>query len=358
MSATAGPQRMLPYGTPAPSASSPSYPSTYPATSTPLSESPALSPYNDAGPQLMAAGPSGPGGISSPSTPGDLAAPGTPLGGANAESSTRPLNLNTYGEPSLLSEEPWSWQVVPPGLMYKSYLAGNREPRLGSQLVYERNLGWTWDATVGGRAGILRYGTDNDFWPQGWQLDVEGAAFPRLDLEHNEDLTSVDFRGGILSTTRQGPWETKFGFYHISSHLGDEFLIRNYPGFTRLNYVRESLVAGVAAYLSPSLRVYSEAGWAFQEDGGAKPWEFQFGADFSPPEPTGPQGAPFLAINGHLRQENDFGGNVTVQTGWQWRGRSGHLFRVGMQYFNGMSDQGQFYNTFEEQIGFGLWYDY
>ena len=31
---------------------------------------------------------------------------------------------------------------------------------------------------------------------------------------------------------------------------------------------------------------------------------------------------------------------------------------LGMQYFNGMSDQGQFYKTFEEQIGFGLWYDY
>ena len=355
MSATAGPQRMLPYGTPAPSASS--LLPTYPATSTPLSGSPALSPYSDAGPQLMAAAPSGPGGISSPSTPGDLAAPGTPLGGANAELSTRPLNLNAYGEPSLLSEEPWSWQVVPPGLMYKSYLAGNREPRLGSQLVHERNLGWTWDATVGGRAGILRYGTDNDFWPQGWQLDVEGAAFPRLDLEHNEDLTSVDFRGGLLSTTRQGPWETKFGFYHISSHIGDEYLLRN-PDFPRLNYVRESLVAGIAAYLNPSLRVYSEAGWAFQEDGGAKPWEFQFGADFSPPSRPAPRGAPFFAINGHLRQENDFGGNVTVQTGWQWRGRSGHLFRVGMQYFNGMSDQGQFYNTFEEQIGLGLWYDY
>ena len=173
---------------------------------------------------------------------------------------------------------------------------------------------------------LLRYGTDNDFWPQGWQLDVEGAAFPRLDLEHNEDLTSVDFRGGVPSTTRQGPWEIKFGYLPHQFPLGDEYLLNN-PGFTRLNYVRESLVAGVAVYLRPSLRLYSEAGWAFHTDGGAKPWEFQFGADFSPPEPTGLCGAPFFAINGHLRQENNFGGNLTVQTGWQWRGRTGHLFR-------------------------------
>ena len=68
--------------------------------------------------------------------------------------------------------------------------------------------------------------------------------------------------------------------------------------------------------------------------------------------------APFFAINGHLRQENDFGCNLDIQTGWQWRGRGGHLFRLGMQYFNGMSDQYQFFNQFEEQIGVGVWYDY
>ena len=49
---------------------------------------------------------------------------------------------------------------------------------------------------------------------------------------------------------------------------------------------------------------------------------------------------------------------MNVQTGWMWRGRSGHVCRVGMQYFNGLSDQCQFYRTFEEQIGVGLWYDF
>jgi hypothetical protein len=236
-------------------------------------------------------------------------------------------------------------------------LAGTREPRLGSQWIHDRNLGWRWDATLGGRVGLLRYGTDKDFWPQGWQLDVEGAAFPRLDLDHLRDLDTADFRAGALLTTRQGPWEFKFGYYHLSSHLGDEFMFR-FPEVPRDNYVRESLVSGLAFYLNPSLRLYSEVGYAFYVDGGAQPWEFQFGADFSPPEPTGVCGAPFFAINGHLREENDFGGNMVVQTGWQWRGRSGHLLRFGMQYFNGMSDQAQFIDRFEEQIGAGLWYDY
>ena len=121
-------------------------------------------------------------------------------------------------------------------------------------------------------------------------------------------------------TRRVGPWEMKFGYYHYCSHLGDLFVLTN-PGYPRIDYVRESLIFGLAAYLSPDLRLYSEAGWAFRVEGGAQPWEFQFGADWSSSEPTGPGGVPFLAVNGHLRQENNFGGNMTVRTGWQWRGR-------------------------------------
>jgi hypothetical protein len=159
-------------------------------------------------------------------------------------------------------------------------------------------------------------------------------------------------------TTRDGPWEAKLGYYHHCSHLSDLAILDNLVTTPRINYVRDSIVFGVAFHLSPSVRLYSEADYAFHVDGGAKQWSFQFGTDCSSLEPTGFAGAPFFAINGHLRQENNFSGNVDVQTGWQWRGRTGHLFRIGMQYFNGMSEQCQFYNQFEEQIGLGIWYDF
>lgn len=270
---------------------------------------------------------------------------------------SQPLDTSTFVERSLIGEEPWSWQLLPPGFMYKSYLAGNRESRFAAQWVHQRGYGWLWDFALGGKAGLLRFGSTDAWRPEGWQLDIEGAAYPRIDLENDRDLVSADFRFGIPLTVRRGPWEAKFGSYHLSSHLGDEYMLR-YPGCSRINYVWDGLVLGLAVNLNPNLRVYSEAGWAFSSDGGCKPWQFQFGADFSPAEPTGPGGAPFLAVNTHLREENDFGGNFTLQTGWQWRGRGGPLLRFGLQYFNGFSEQAQFYQTFEELIGLGLWYDY
>ena len=251
----------------------------------------------------------------------------------------------------------WTWQVAPEGIIYKSYLAGGREPRMGSQWFYERDLGWLWDSTLGGRVGLVRYGTNDAAWPEGWQLDFEGAAFPRLDLENDRDLISVDFRFGFPLTFRDGPWEWKFSYYHLCSHMGDEYLER-YPDATRLNFVRDALVLGLAFRPHPDLRLYVEAGYAPWYDGGSEPWEFQYGIDYSPIEPTGFRGAPFLAVNGRIREEVDFGGSFTAQAGWQWRGETGKLFRFGAHYFNGMSDQYQFFRTFEEHIGLGLWYDF
>ena len=45
-------------------------------------------------------------------------------------------------------------------------------------------------------------------------------------------------------------------------------------------------------------------------------------------------GAPFAALNFHLREEFNFGGGVNVMAGWRWRGAdNGRLFRIGLQYY-------------------------
>jgi hypothetical protein len=280
--------------------------------------------------------------------------------GVNPALSVNPyLPITLEPERPLYFEEAWTWQYLPDGLLYQSYLAGNKEPRFASQWIHEKDIGWQWDATLGGRAGILRYGTVNSPWPEGYQLDIEGAAFVRMNLEHDRDVDGADFRFGVPLTARQGPWQGKFGYYHLSSHLGDEFMVRN-KTFDRINYVRDCLLLGVGYFLTPDIRLYCEADYGFNVEEGADPWKFQFGVEYSPAEPTqqGQWACPFIAVNGLITQETKYSGNITVQTGLQWRGHSGHLTRVGMQYFDGMSDMEQFYRTHEEQIGMGLWYDY
>jgi hypothetical protein len=194
--------------------------------------------------------------------------------------------------------------------------------------------------------------------PEGWQLDLEGAAFSRLRLDANLNLMDTDFRFGFPLTFRRGLWEVKLGYFHLSSHLGDEYMIRLRPGAISNDFSKESIVLGIGLRPFEVLRLYGEAAWAFHNDGPAKEWEFQFGAESSPLGPTGPAGAPFFAIHTRLMEEVDYGGNFTVQAGWQWNGAAGQRFRTGFHYFNGKTDQAQFLGQHEQQIGGGVWYDY
>lgn len=251
----------------------------------------------------------------------------------------------------------WRGQLLPAGLVYRSYLAGQKESRFRSVWVHEKNAGWIWDITLGGRVGLFRYGTTNAQRPEGFQIDIEGAAFPRLDLEENNDLLSADFRFGIPVTYGTEWYQVKLAYYHLSSHLGDEFLLKNI-GFPRLNYSRDVFVVGQSFNVTEALRLYGEFGWAFEQEV-SEPWEFQFGAEFSPPCSTGLRGQPFAAVGGHLREEVDFGGNIVVQAGWAWRSRSDSgLFRVGAEYSYGKSEQFSFFDTTESRVGLGMWYDY
>jgi hypothetical protein len=287
------------------------------------------------------------------------AAPVSPLPGpAGGPPPTPYFDLDAYqAQQGYPQPPPWTWQVLPDGLIYKSYLANTKESRLGTQIFYEQDAGWTWDYNIGGKVGLLRYGTDEGFLPSGFQWDVEGSAQGRSDIDNNMDFHSVDFRGGTWLTYGAGCRQFKLGYYHLSSHLGDEFLLAN-PGFPRLNFARDVIAFGISQYFFETFRVYGEIGYAFYHDV-SEPLEFQAGVDWAPVRPTGFRGAPFLAANVHLRQELDYSGNFTAQLGWAWVGDyTSHMLRIGAHYYNGLSNQYSFYQYFEQQIGLGVWYDY
>ena len=255
------------------------------------------------------------------------------------------------------SASTWDAQVLPDGLIFDSYLAGTKESRFSTHIYRGFEDSTIFDATLGARIGLLRYGTHDIYRPEGWQIDAEGSGQVRLDIPEDVDVRSADFRAGLPITYGVGNHRWKLAYYHLSSHVGDEFLLKN-PGFTRLNYARDVFVLAYARYLNPKLRMYGEVGWAFYDEI-SRPWEFQVGIDYAPCGPTGLYGEPFFAMNGHFRQEVDFGGAFTFQLGWAWRGdESSNMLRTGLHYYNGKSNQYSFFNEHEQQLGFGLWYDF
>ena len=267
-----------------------------------------------------------------------------------------------YGDPvlaPLASSDCWQWHLLPSDVIWHSYLAGAKEPRIsGTWFSETQDSEALLDVTLGGRSSILRYGTFRPGHSEGWELQIEGAAILRLNLDNNWDFDLSDYRFGVPIIYGRDNQQWKFAYYHLSSHLGDELAIREGNLADRINYSRDALVVGYSLFPIDAVRVYAEAGYAFYNDGGSEPWEFQFGVDIAQPGYTGMRGTPYFAVNGHIREELDYGGNLSTQLGWLWRGHSGKVIRTGLHYYNGKSPQFQTFDEFEQQIGIGLWYDY
>ncbi|MFO1000804.1 MAG: DUF1207 domain-containing protein [Planctomycetaceae bacterium] len=257
-------------------------------------------------------------------------------------------------------EQHLCWQLLPNGLLYKTYLAGEKEARMQLVPFYDtKSKRKIWEAVLGGRAGLIRLSDPSISNSDAFQLDLEGAVFARvLPDEPSAMLEGSDYRVGLYGTWKFDRMSYRAGYYHISSHVGDEFLVAN-PLFNRINYVRDSLLAGTTYELNDVSRVYGEIGYALGTDGGAKPLEFQFGAEYSPLPTTQFTGAPFTAVNTHLREDFDFSGGVNVVAGWGWQGEhSKRRLRLGVNYYNGPTLQYEFFDRWENLVGGGIWLDY
>ena len=135
----------------------------------------------------------------------------------------------------------------------------------------------------------------------------------------------------------------------VGGEVGDE-AERHFPGRRPNGYSRDTIVAGVAVQVD-ALRSYLQIGFAPVVNGPAEPWEIEIGAEFLPACRKW-WGNAFAAMHAHLRQENDFGGVVTLEAGWRWQSAEfGSILRIGLHGSLGRSPQYQFYDLVERQIG-------
>ncbi len=279
--------------------------------------------------------------------------------------------VESDGYPPLMLQQqqhakPWQLQIFPDGHIFPAYLAGVNESRLGCVWNKDDDRGWIWDITLGGQAPLLRYGNTDKILPEGFQFDIEGSVHLRLDIEHERDMDAGDYHFGLPISYGTKMWQFKTGYYHVSSHLGDERMLRlkelGYDApYGRTNYVREAWIFGVAFRPHQDIRLYAEADLAFWKGEGTNQWHFQFGAEYCPiyPDAGGWHGRPFFAIHTRLMEERNYDGNLNIQCGWMWRGSRNQIFRLGLQYFTGISEQFEYmYTKRENKLGLGMWYDF
>jgi hypothetical protein len=190
-------------------------------------------------------------------------------------------------------------------------------------------------------------------WGGQMQIDIEGAVWGTFaPLEESSPLINADYYMGFPITYAIDNWSFRLRGYHISCHLGDEFLIEN-PGFDRRNPSAEFIDFFASWMFSRQIRLYGGLGYIVHQDesfyispffmeGGFEVRTLNLGGFYSNADLI--YGTPFFAV--HWRYNPDFREHVdlTYALGYEFGKLCGlgHKVRFWLEYHDGYSVEGQF----------------
>jgi hypothetical protein len=189
-----------------------------------------------------------------------------------------------------------------------------------------------------------------------WQIGAQGGVFSIFDLNSDSfDLINADYLFGLPIFARYGDFSAMARFTHQSSHLGDEFLLRN--RVDRINLSYEAINAMLSYRFFDAVRVYGGGGGIVRSDPDLDPLFAQAGLEVTSPDPLiGNILYPIAAFDFQSAEELDWDQNYSLRAGLELRTELLEERRLQLlfEYFNGRSPNGQFFERDVEYFGAGL----
>lgn len=248
-------------------------------------------------------------------------------------------------------------EVLPRGNLFDPLIADPRWAHFSASYQYFNNdeeVEHAGSVSFGETFGLL--GGPAPFKGR-WQLDFQAAVFGLFDLDSDsKDLINADYWVGLPVSYKSGNFAAMARVFHQSSHLGDEFLLRDRVDRVNLSY--EAVDLKLSYNLGYGLRVYGGLGYLLSvEPADVDPFSTQVGVEYLAPFTLG-SGLirPVAGVDVQNREESDFATDVSVRAGVQFESPEEVSQRVQLmlEYFNGRNPNGQFYDRNLEFYGFGL----
>lgn len=263
----------------------------------------------------------------------------------------RPTRIN----PGLQMNEPCYggiWMPEEPPL-FRPFMA---DPR---QLTY--SVGWRFNDNAATK-NIIDVSFADSFpiyrrchvWPWNGQLqiDLEGGLWAIFDpCYESAPLINADYFIAVPITYAINCWQFRLRGFHISSHIGDEFLL-NHPHFDRRNPSAEYLDFFISHDLTEEIRLYAGLGWVVMQDPSFKFHKFYsaLGAEIRFLQwgfldcKNILYGCPIFGM--HFRGGKDFRKHIdaTYVLGYEIGKLTGlfRRYRIFIEYHDGYSAEGQF----------------
>ena len=258
--------------------------------------------------------------------------------------------------PEASTESREKWLVFPRDELFEPLVADMRWPRFSAE--YQWRLG----TDEFDRVGAVSFGETFSFgrspqydWGE-WEFGLQAMVDAIFDMTSDSfDLSNEDYFVGLTASVLAKGITTQLRVYHLSSHLGDEYLIEN--GGPR-NSVSFEVIDLLASYeFAPWGRVVAGMGVLVNSTPSYDPVTTQLNVELTSPK-TFVSGyvTPIFGVDLQLRQENDWIPEVNVLSGLRVAAPGDNVRRVEVvaHYYHGRSPDGQFFEQTIDIIGLGI----
>ncbi|UCE88161.1 MAG: DUF1207 domain-containing protein [Pseudomonadota bacterium] len=246
---------------------------------------------------------------------------------------------------------------------YPRYIADPLRPTFSAQTMFfdyteipdagRRRFG----LKIGGRLGLLRLPrrTNPDL---GWQLALEVGFHGQFDVDESQDNIGWDGIYALDAAYRLSEaLAFRVGTRHISAHIGDEYMQRT--GRERIQYTRQEIRAGLVWSIKKRLQTYADAGYGYDSLNRElqEPWRVQAGVQYEDPFVWARQRFGwYAALDLSTYEESDWSVNAAIQAGLVYPAKQ-RRWRLGVEYYDGRSQLGEFFQFKERYTSLGIWMD-
>ena len=208
---------------------------------------------------------------------------------------------------------------------------------------------------LGDSFGLVRFGGPSI--GEGLQLDVIGSIFAQFDLgAPSNDLINADYVIGVPLTFRRRGFSLRTKLYHQSSHLGDEYLLRD-TDIERENLSFESFEVLASQEIGVRARVRRRRA---PVPARARHTRDQAGARRN--RTSHGRNAPAQLVAGidmKATDRHDWSPATSARVGIEVRrsgpeGHPGRLVMFVLEIYEGPSPYGQFFQDDISYVGFGV----
>ena len=253
------------------------------------------------------------------------------------------------------------------------------QPLIGSPRVISYTVGYrSGDEVIGNKSVDISLGDDfpiyrwlDVMWHGDLQIGIEAGIWsvfnmdPHPDIAGGTELVNTDFYGGIPITYARNKWSFRLRGYHMSSHLGDEFLV-NHPGFVRVNPSIEAVDFFTSYQAKEAIRLYVGPGAIVHSDPSFrwKPFYIEYGTEvrFLGTKFVKQRlyGTLYLTLHFRNMQELDWNFDGTYRGGYEFSKMQGigRKFRFYIEYHHGYSYEGQFSKMRDHYMEYNISYGF